>query len=92
MSLPHLNVFGGTGISTSCPSPTPFGLGLGPDLPWEDEPSPGNLRHSTGKILTSLALLMPAFSLLYSPQALSILLQPVQIAPLPLYKYSPKLR
>ena len=25
--------FGGTGISTCCPSPTPFGLGLGPDLP-----------------------------------------------------------
>src|SRR5690625_97804 len=24
---------GGTGISTCCPSPTPFGLGLGPDLP-----------------------------------------------------------
>ena len=22
---------GGTGISTCCPSPTPFGLGLGPD-------------------------------------------------------------
>ena len=24
-------VIGGTGISTCCPSPTPFGLGLGPD-------------------------------------------------------------
>jgi hypothetical protein len=24
---------GGTGISTCCPSPTPLGLGLGPDLP-----------------------------------------------------------
>ncbi len=24
---------GGTGISTGCPSPTPSGLGLGPDLP-----------------------------------------------------------
>ena len=23
--------YGGTGISTCCPSPTPFGLGLGPD-------------------------------------------------------------
>jgi hypothetical protein len=29
-------VCGGTGISTSCPSPTPVGLGLGPDLPWAD--------------------------------------------------------
>ena len=26
-------VLGGIGISTDCPSPTPFGLGLGPDLP-----------------------------------------------------------
>ena len=27
-------------------------LGLGPDLPWADEPSPGNLRFSAGRILT----------------------------------------
>ena len=27
---------GGTGISTSCASTTPFGLALAPDLPWED--------------------------------------------------------
>ena len=27
---------GGTGISTGCPSTTPLGLALGPDLPWED--------------------------------------------------------
>ena len=39
-------------------------LGLGPDLPRVDEPSSGNLRHSTAKILTLLSLLMPAFSLL----------------------------
>ena len=25
--------YGGTGFITRCPSPTPFGLGLGPDLP-----------------------------------------------------------
>ena len=29
-------------------------LGLGPDLPWADEPSPGNLRFSAGGILTLL--------------------------------------
>ena len=29
-------------------------LGLGPDLPWADEPSPGNLRFSAGRILTCL--------------------------------------
>jgi hypothetical protein len=44
----------GTGISTCCPSPTPFGLSLGPDLPWVDEPSPGTLRLSAGRILTCL--------------------------------------
>ena len=45
-------------------------LGLGPDLPWEDEPSPGNLRLSMVRILTSLSLLMPAFSLLGTPAVL----------------------
>lgn len=45
---------GGTGISTRCPSRTPFGLRLGPDLPWVDEPSPGTLRLSADKILTCL--------------------------------------
>ena len=46
--------YGGTGISTCCPSTTPFGLVLGPDLPWADEPSPGNLRLSADRILTCL--------------------------------------
>ena len=46
--------YGGTGISTSCPSPTPFGLGLGPGLPWADEPSPGILRFTADRILTCL--------------------------------------
>ena len=58
-------------------------LGLGPDLPWADEPSPGNLRLSTVRILTSLSLLMPAFSLVYSPLLLSVQLLPVYDAPLP---------
>ena len=58
---------GGTGISTGYPSPTPFGLGLGPDLPWVDEPSSGILRLSMGEILTPLSLLMPTFSLVYNP-------------------------
>ncbi len=35
-----------TGISTCCPSATPLGLTLGPDLPWADEPAPGNLSLS----------------------------------------------
>ena len=44
----------GIGIFTDCPSPAPFGFGLGPDLPWADEPSPGTLRLSAGLILTDL--------------------------------------
>ena len=83
--VPASNYCGGTGISTSCPSSTPFGLNLGPDLPWVDEPSPGNLRLSTEKFLTSLSLLMPAFSLVCSPPPLSIWLLPAYIAPLPIY-------
>ena len=61
-----------------------FALSLGPDLPWEDEPSPGNLGHSTLEILTPVSLLMPAFSLVCSPPPLSIWLQPAYDAPLPL--------
>ena len=55
---------GGTGISTSYPSPTTVVLGLGPDLPWADEPSPGILGLSTCKFLAYISLLIPAFSLL----------------------------
>ena len=58
-------------------------LGLGPDLPWADEPSPGNLRLSTVRILTSLSLLMPAFSLVSGPPLLSVWLRSKYDAPLP---------
>ena len=75
---------GGTGISTSCPSPTTSVLGLGPDLPWADEPSPGNLGLSTATFLALLSLLIPAFSLLCRPPVLTVWLQPAYYAPLPL--------
>ena len=75
---------GSAGISTCCPSPTTSVLGLGPDLPWVDEPSPGNLGLSTAMFLAWLSLLIPAFSLLYSPPVLPVWLQPVHYAPLPL--------
>ena len=75
---------GGTGISTSCPSPTTSVLGLGPDLPWADEPSPGNLGLSTCRFLACIALLIPAFSLLCRPRRLSIPLLSAHYAPLPL--------
>ena len=78
---------GGTGISTCCPSPTTIVLGLGPDLPWADEPSPGNLGLSTCKFLACISLLIPAFSLLRRPVLLTVYLQPAYDAPLPLTLY-----
>lgn len=59
--------FAGTGISTRCPSTTPVGLALGPDLPRADEPGPGTLGHSADGFLTRHSLLMPAFSLVPAP-------------------------
>ena len=71
----HVSVclnFSGYGISTVCASTTPFGLALAPGLPRADEPTPGNLRFSAITILTQFSLLIPAFSLLCSPPALSL--------------------
>ena len=42
------------GIFASCPSPTRIRLGLGPDLPRDDERCPGTLGLSVGRILTVL--------------------------------------
>ena len=53
-------------------STTLLSLALGPDLPWEDEPSPGTLWQTVDGILTHLALLIPAFSLLIAPTVLSV--------------------
>ena len=79
---------GGTGISTSFPSPTTIVLGLGPDLPWADEPSPGNLGLSTCRFLACISLLIPAFSLLHRPRLLPVPLLPVHYAPLPLMLFA----
>ena len=68
--VPTVLMIHGTGISTCCPSTTPLSLALGPDLPRADQLYSGNLRYSAGRILTFLSLLIPAFSLLYSPQLL----------------------
>ena len=76
-SVPLLKRFGGYGISTVCASATPFGLTLAPDLLGADEPSSKNLRFSTITILTQFSLLIPAFSLLYSPPLLTLRLHPV---------------
>ena len=73
-----------TGISTCCPSTTSFDLALGPDLPRADQLYSGNLGYSAGRIPTFLSLLIPAFSLPYAPQPLTVLLLRVCNAPLPI--------
>ena len=73
----------GTGISTSYPSTTPFGLALGPDLPWEEKPSPGILGLSAEGFLTPLSLLMPTFALDHAPRQLALPLLSKIDAPLP---------
>ena len=82
--VPTVLLYCSTGISTCCPSTTPFGLALGPDLPRADQLYSGNLRYSAGRILTFLSLLIPAFSLRCSPQLLPVLLLPASNAPLPI--------
>ena len=74
----------GTGISTCCPSATLFSLTLGPDFPRADQLYPGDLGYSATRILTLFSLLIPAFSLLSTPQLLSVLLRRFSNAPLPI--------
>ena len=92
---PHLLSRSGTGISTCCPSATPSGLALGPDLPRADQLYPGNLGYSAGRIPTFLSLLIPAFSLRCGPPPLAVRLPPASNAPLPAARTrraAPKLR
>ena len=84
LCVPTVLLYCSTGISTCCPSATSFDLTLGPDLPRADQLYSGNLRYSAGRILTFLSLLIPAFSLLKSPQLLPVLLLPFKNAPLPI--------
>ena len=74
----------GTGISTCCPSATLFSLTLGPDFPRADQLYPGDLGYSATRILTLFSLLIPAFSLLSTPQLLPVLLRLFKNAPLPI--------
>ena len=92
LCVPTVLLYCSTGISTCYPSTTSFDLALGPDLPRADQLYSGNLRYSAGRILTFLSLLIPAFSLLYSPQLLPVLLHSVYNAPLPMSSDIPELR
>ena len=90
--VPTVLSYCSTGISTCCPSATALALALGPDLPRADQLYPGNLRYSAERILTFLSLLIPAFSLRYTPQLLPVLLRRVSNAPLPMSLDIPQLR
>ena len=68
--VPTVLSYCSTGISTCCPSATLLSLTLGPDLPRADQLYSGNLRYSAWRIPTSISLLIPAFSLLNTPQLL----------------------
>ena len=85
LRVPTVLFLCGAGISTCCPSATPFSLALGPDSPRADQLYPGNLGYSAWRILTSISLLIPAFSLLNSPLLLPVQLLRVKNAPLPIY-------
>ena len=90
--VPTVLSYDSAGISTCCPSTTPFGLALGPDLPRADQLYPGNLGYSAVRILTLLSLLIPAFSLPGTPRLLPVPLRRASNAPLPTYYYVPVLR
>ena len=70
--VPTVLVTHSTGISTCYPSTTSFDLALGPDLPRADQLYSGNLRYSAVRILTSISLLIPAFSLPAPPRLLPV--------------------
>ena len=84
LCVPTVLIYSSTGISTCCPSATTLGLALGPDLPRADQLYSGNLGYSAWRIPTSISLLIPAFSLPYTPQLLTVLLPRVCNAPLPI--------
>ena len=65
-----------------------IGYAFQPDLrsrlPRADQLYPGDLGYSATRILTLFSLLIPAFSLLSTPQLLTVLLLRVKNAPLPM--------
>ena len=86
--VPTVLMTDGTGISTCCPSTTLFSLALGPDFPRADQLYSGILGYSAWRILPSISLLIPAFSLLSSPRLLPVPLPRANNAPLPLISES----
>ncbi len=81
---PHITDYTGDGISTVCPSPTSFDLGLGPTKLQRTSLPEEPLGFRWTGFSPVLALLMSASSLAYSPPLLALWLRSVRNAPLPL--------
>jgi hypothetical protein len=69
--VPPSNTYRSAGILTSCPSTTPFGLALGPTNPGSSYVAQETLGLRCGGFSPPFLLLMPTFSLLIRPPALT---------------------
>ena len=70
--IASLSSHSGAGISTGCPSPTPFGLGLGPAKPRRTNLAWETLGFRRERFSLSFSLLMPAFALRPGPRLLTV--------------------
>jgi hypothetical protein len=70
-------------MCTSCPSPTPFGLGLGPTDPGTINVAQETLDLRRAGFSPAFALLVPAFALVRAPHGLPFMLQRPHDARLP---------
>ena len=73
----------GAGISTSCPSPTPCGLGLGPTDPLRSARAAEALGLRRWGFSPHNTLLIPTFALVAAPHWLPLMLHCCDDAPLP---------
>ena len=73
----------GAGISTGLPSPTPFGLGLGPTHPLRTARAVEPLGFRWWRFSLHVSLLIPTFALDSAPHRLTLILHSPIDAPLP---------
>src|SRR5215831_17715559 len=70
-------------MCTSCPSPTPFGLGLGPTDPGSINVAQETLDLRRAGFSPAFTLLVPAFALARAPHGLTFMLRRTHDARLP---------
>ena len=70
-------------MCTSCPSPTPFGLGLGPTDPGTINVAQETLDLRRAGFSPTFTLLVPAFALVRAPHGLTFMLHCTHDARLP---------